>query len=980
VGGWRLYRIPLRAPDVVIGSPNIRLVQHLRLTVAAPEDGGVPDIPAPFALARMRLLGAPWSRRSETPIAGISGATGGFSGAVVASIISTENTELGYQSPPGVTNATSVAGGSQSELGTVINEKSLRIIGQGLQVGQRAEAYLRFPAGPQNLLKYGELRYWVRGNGLGWNEGDFQAFLKLGSDSRNFYLYIAPAHSGNSIAAWDEVRVDLQRWRTLRAQVESRWLQGLKPDTVARNACGFGSDTTAYVACQGPYLVHLADPGINPPNLAAVQEVAGGIFRVATATSAADGELWLDDIRLDQPVSKVGTALALDARLVASDVGDLSLSYIRQDGAFQQLNADPTFRTTGTFTLISNWRLDRFLPASLGLSVPVSVSYARTNQNPDLIQGTDLEGDALTGLRKPRSWSATYSIGLRRSRQGHGWVTRTLVDPLSLSATLTRGRDQSDLTRAASDAFAYNAGYSLLLLRRGPHLRLGGLVDKLPRFLRESDAGRGLRDNVVSFLPTNIRLNSGLTRTENSLTSFQVSVIRATDGQIQPVTSLLYLWRNGAGLSWQPFSVLNLTADLSSTRDLRHYADSTPLGRLAGQSRRSFLGADVGVERDRSLNTALAFNPKITFWLRPRFNTSSAFVLSRSLTSRAPIRIVGDTAGGFILPQTLNNSRSYELGASVDLGRALGRLVGDSSKTGRWTSRIRPFDISNMTQRTSSYDLAAFSPGLGYQLGFGGLDRFLTQAGERALGVSESRTTTLASGADLPGGVTFSFSYSRIRSSRLQQFAGGLVDIESLQREWPAGTLRWNHPVRRGAIALIGVGGTYRHREGSTSQPNGAAGTLASATSSSTLAPDFQLGFRNGVVVTGGYSRALQQSENNGNRTENRQNDFNASFNYQFRLPTSVSRLRKQVRSSLTVLASTGVTCLQRTNDPSCFVVSDIRRQELRGGFDTDVLNIMTGGLQFGYSLTDARQVNSRVSQIFVSLTFQLSLFSGDYR
>ena len=29
----------------------------------------------------------------------------------------------------------------------------------------------------------------------GWEEGDLQAFLKLGSDNDNFYLYRAPAKS-----------------------------------------------------------------------------------------------------------------------------------------------------------------------------------------------------------------------------------------------------------------------------------------------------------------------------------------------------------------------------------------------------------------------------------------------------------------------------------------------------------------------------------------------------------------------------------------------------------------------------------------------------------------------------------------------------------------------------------------------------------------------------------------------------------------
>ena len=73
---WKLYRIPIRQPTAVINTPTLRLMQHLRITLATPTDAGVPDSVARFALARMRFVGSPWTRRSETPILGLTGATG----------------------------------------------------------------------------------------------------------------------------------------------------------------------------------------------------------------------------------------------------------------------------------------------------------------------------------------------------------------------------------------------------------------------------------------------------------------------------------------------------------------------------------------------------------------------------------------------------------------------------------------------------------------------------------------------------------------------------------------------------------------------------------------------------------------------------------------------------------------------------------------------------------------------------------------
>jgi hypothetical protein len=141
-----------------------------------------------------------------------------------------------------------------------------------------------------------------------------------------------------------------------------------------------------------------------------------------------------------------------------------------------------------------------------------------------------------------------------------------------------------------------------------------------------------------------------------------------------------------------------------------------------------------------------------------------------------------------------------------------------------------------------------------------------------------------------------------------------------------------------------------------------------------------QLSFRNGLAMTFGMSTRSQRTENNGNATELDQDDLTGSINYSFALPAAISRIRKQVRSNLTALTSKTLTCLEQGSDPDCMVVSDVRRQEIRGGLDTDLLKTVSGGLQFGYSISDARHVSRRTSQIFMLLTFQLSLYAGDYR
>ena len=687
----------------------------------------------------------------------------------------------------------------------------------------------------------------------------------------------------------------------------------------------------------------------------------------------------MDDIRLSQTVSQTGLAASIDARLTASDVASVAVAYIRQNGQFRQINQDPSYRGSDVFQLGSNLRLDRFLPPSFGLAVPVTVNYARTGINPELLSHTDLRADELPGLRRPESYSATYSISIRRDVVGRSWLTRGFLDPLGISASHTQGRNTTDLSNAEQTGYNVTATYLLQLRRHGIRLPFGSIVRGLPRWAREGDAGKGLDRADLSLAPTRIRLSSGLSRDQSNSTAFRVPIARADDQQFRPTLALTHLWQNTAGLTWQPLGMLNLSGDLTSTRDLRVYPDSSTLGRVAYSERRFLLGVPVGVERDRTLITALALTPRLASWLRPRLISTSSFLLSRTLSSRDPIRAFGDS-GAFILPQTLNNSRANELGASVDFARGLRQLLGDSSGIGRLLGKVRPVDMSTRLTRTSTFDLTAFDASVGYQLGFGGLDRFLSQEGTSSIGASESRVSTIAGGADLPFGVTMTLSHALTRTTRFQRVSTGFVQTETSQREWPIGNVRWTRTFRKGTITLLALGTSFRHREGSTVQANVAGTPALSAINSSSITPDLQLAFRNGMTMTAGLNSLKQRNASNGNETRLDQRDMTGTFNYAFRLPRSISRGRKQVRSSLTALSTTATTCLQQTSLPDCTVVSDVTRQEFRGGLDTDLLQTLTGGLQLGYSVNDARHLSRRTTQISVIASFQLSLFAGDYR
>ncbi|MEO6444194.1 MAG: cell surface protein SprA [Gemmatimonadaceae bacterium] len=292
---WVLVRLPFTQPDdSTAGGPPIRRVRALRVTSVS----GVTLPDSQFsmvALARLRVLGSPWLKRSERPLQGIAGSRQSLRGTVIATVIGTQDRDstrgVFYEPPPGVAEvpdqASSVFGAQQIQ----VNERSLRLLATGLATGERAEAYFRFPEGQKNLMGYRELRLWARGRGSGWGPGgDLQFFVKIGRDADNFYLYRTEAKSGNNRSAWEpEVRVQFEKFYALRAKLQNAFLQA-RPDLlgctavdsalIAQSGLPMGARIDRYAACEDGYVVYTVDPAVTPPNLAAVQELAVGMVRV----------------------------------------------------------------------------------------------------------------------------------------------------------------------------------------------------------------------------------------------------------------------------------------------------------------------------------------------------------------------------------------------------------------------------------------------------------------------------------------------------------------------------------------------------------------------------------------------------------------------------------------------------------------------------------------------------------------------------
>jgi hypothetical protein len=978
---WRLYRIPFRDDTLQIGTPNLRQVEAIRLTIVAPDVG--PEEPEVFfAVARMRLEGAPWLKRASTPIAGIDGAEGEPRGEVIVSTVSTENRDLGYTSPPGIRDQADRQGAGLEFASQQINEKSLRLLARDLRAGERAEAFIRFvDEADKNFLRYGTLRIWARGRGPGWEDGDLEFHFKAGRDEHNFYLYRTPVRTVDWLP---EVVVDLRRWLLLRAAVESAWLRGEPPS--GGEACG--GDPAAYVACDGPYFVQVRDPGVAPPNLARVSELAVAVYRVRESVYIEQAELWVDDIRLDDVVDAMGVAGALDVRIQAADVGDLSFGYLTRDARFQQLSESQTFSNDGALRFGGTLRLEKFLGGS-GFSIPFGFQFTRTASDPLYLNRSDVLADAVPGLRRPESRSLSFTLGYRRTSKGRSFLERALIDPLSMQASIFNGTATAELsdqeTANRQGRVNYNNVPQPVTVKGAPDF-LVGVVNGLPGFVRNSDFGRALRNARLRVNPAQLRGGVLLTNNRSTRFAYRVPIPLAGDTALRPLVGLMQTLRAEAGIDLRPFQTFSIRADVASTRDLQDYGDTTTIGRLLARETEQFLGLGVGFERARTLTTGLNLAPPVASWLRPRVILSTGFTFNRDPNQRIPVRELSDSTGAFRTPETIGNSRRTELGATVSLARLAAGLLGDSTPFAKIFRGIQPFDVSYLRELRSAFDRVPFDASFKYQFAYGKLGSFRSQNGVPSTSAGDLTTLNAGGSVQFPLGLVLRLNYRDQEgytwSARSGQDEQG--EVVSRSREWPSGSLSWTWSPRsrlRNILSIVNASARYVENRTENVQTGLTAGGGSTAvTTGTTLSPSLSLTWGRGIVTSLQHGRSQSDQLTSGNTSAREQADWNASVNFGFKPPRSLVRMTNDIRTTLTYVTSSTTVCLLQAGADTCTPVSDSYRSAYDLRMDTGFSSQVRGGASFSYVLTGQRHLSREYSQTVFSVFAEIFFISGQVR
>lgn len=1023
---WVQVRLNWRTPTDSVGAQNDRRVRALRMTLVS--NAALPDSAfTGTALARVRLVGAPWLKRTERPISGIAGDSLGSltSGYVIASVIGSldSSASIPYSPPPGVAEVPEDRQTGLEANRVQVNERALRLLaggspGQTFRTFDRAEAYLRFPEGLKSFMGYRTLRLWMRGRGNGWGpDGELQGFVKVGRDEHNFYAYRTPVNTGVAQNAWEpEVRVDLRRFQELRARLENLFLQG-GADSIAcsgadlelirRSGLPITSTVRRYAVCEDGYIVYTTDPTVTPPNLAGVQELAVGFVRVDSVPRSANAitpndtlELWINDIRLTDVVDDMGFAGELGVTLNAGEFMDVRAAVRRRDPNFRQLGEAPSFLTENGYSVGTTFHLEHLLPRRFGIVAPLSVDYSGNEVDQLFVNRTDIRADGIAGLRNPRAGRVSYALSLRRdTRLTSGWYA-PLVNGLLVNAAWGSGSTQSAFQSGRSTTYLVNASLNLTGEPRFAPLPAWPLrvLDVFPQSWRDSRAFRALRETPLRWNPSELRVTSGVSRQSAHTTSYLKPALALGDSGVV-ANALNHVWQNSATIEFRPLAAFSARVNARQLLDLRNYAElsASPDSidrRVATEAERlQFLGADLGLERERSLSTAISFRPAVLPWLRPRAEFTTGFSLLKDPNARALLR-TGDSTGAFRLPKRLGASQNIVTGFTFDLGRLTqGRLPSDGSFA-PWIRLLQPFDATWFRTLDSNFDNTAITPGRGYQFGIGGVDLFRGLDGTLATSAGRSRRVILSGGLNLPLALRIT---SRAEVGQTETWTRRVRDdfqalITSHQNVYPDVTLQWNwRPLRPiGPFAGIATSAGYAlntQRTDVRNEVGGFADRSRGRAERVPLSASITWELFGPLTTSASLSRTTREDERPGALTNSRSEDVSLAVARTFALPAEWkqrSGLRTQLtwqRQGARSVVSNALTNLGG-QAPSLFeaVLADNGREAFNLNADTDISEMVTFSLAGSHVITYDRNFNRRFAQTTFSAILQLNFFGNALR
>ena len=379
---WYQFRIPVDEYEKAVGGiSGINSIRFIRMYLTNFEQ------PVVLRFATLDLIRSEW-RTYEQPLYNTQTAPS-MSGSInVSSVNIEENGDrqpVNYVLPPGISR---VLDPSQPQL-RQDNEQSLCIKVSDLNTGDARAIYKNINI---DLRQYNRLQMFTHANALindvtGLEDGEVSVFIRLGSDYKNnFYEYEIPLtltpegkydkySSTSAESVWPEenmLNIDFSVFTNLK-----------KARNIARGVSGSGVSYTTLYYEYDPARPKNKVSVMGNPSLGEIKTVMIGVRN--NARSKKSVEVWVNELRLQDPAIDGGWAAQSNLNVQLSDLGSVNMAGHVETAGFGGLEEKVANRRMDNYyqyAFTTNFEAGRFFPEKAKVSIPLYFSYTKERLSP----------------------------------------------------------------------------------------------------------------------------------------------------------------------------------------------------------------------------------------------------------------------------------------------------------------------------------------------------------------------------------------------------------------------------------------------------------------------------------------------------------------------------------------------------------------------------------------------------------------------
>lgn len=385
---WFKVRIPLSEYESKVGNVNdFKSIRYVRMFMTNYSDTTV------VRLGKLQLIRGEWRKYNAENVANkvISDPSMGIvpsdnSEFNVANINIEENgtkSPIPYVVPPGINRQVDWGNNNYN---VQLNEQSISLDVRNLRDGYGRGTYRTTS---HDFRPYGNLEMFIHAEGENLRDGDFRAFIRVGTDDKyNFYEYdlplkITPAGTTSADLIWPEENRLLIKIRKLQEAKLAR-------DAATLNGSPWPIDIPFEFFDGNNKITVVGTPDISKVRyyMLGVKNPLKGSPGSTSMDDGRDlnGEFWFNELRLTDFDDRGGWAATARMDIKLADFANVSFSGTKSTIGFgsisQALNerkrSDDTF-----FDLSTNAELGKFFHPRHGISIPFYFNYSRQVGTPE---------------------------------------------------------------------------------------------------------------------------------------------------------------------------------------------------------------------------------------------------------------------------------------------------------------------------------------------------------------------------------------------------------------------------------------------------------------------------------------------------------------------------------------------------------------------------------------------------------------------